>query len=86
MDWTHRECPGGPAWSETLACADAPCAGTGRWRSVSIGTVLDVDGLPTAASLVPKISETVVPEPGHMDDAESVANKIETCFLQAIAS
>jgi len=26
------ECPPGPAWSETLACADAPCAGTGRSR------------------------------------------------------
>ena len=25
-----RECPAGPAWSETLACAEAPCAGTGR--------------------------------------------------------
>ena len=27
-----RERPDGPAWSETLACADAPCAGTGRSR------------------------------------------------------
>jgi hypothetical protein len=26
----HRERPDGPAWSQTLACADAPCAGTGR--------------------------------------------------------
>ena len=26
----HRECPTGPAWSETLACTDAPCTGTGR--------------------------------------------------------
>jgi hypothetical protein len=24
------ECPSSPARSETLACADAPCAGTGR--------------------------------------------------------
>ena len=28
----HRERPSDPAWSETLACADAPCAGTGRSR------------------------------------------------------
>ena len=26
----RRERPDGPAWSETLACADAPCTGTGR--------------------------------------------------------
>ena len=26
----YRERPTGPAWSETLACVDAPCAGTGR--------------------------------------------------------
>ena len=26
----QRERPDGPAWSETLACADAPCTGTGR--------------------------------------------------------
>ena len=25
----HCECPDGPAWSETLACAEAPCTGTG---------------------------------------------------------
>ena len=25
-----RECPIDPAWSQTLACADASCAGTGR--------------------------------------------------------
>src|SRR6516164_1355856 len=28
----ERECPDGPAWSETLAYADALCAGTGRSR------------------------------------------------------
>jgi hypothetical protein len=28
----NREHPIGPAWSETLACVDAPCAGTGRSR------------------------------------------------------
>lgn len=28
----HRERPDGPAWSETLACVDAPCSGTGRSR------------------------------------------------------
>ena len=27
---TDRERPSGPAWSEPLACAEAPCAGTGR--------------------------------------------------------
>lgn len=27
-----RERPAGPAWSETLACVDAPCAGAGRSR------------------------------------------------------
>ena len=26
----RRERLGGPAWSKTLACADAPCTGTGR--------------------------------------------------------
>ena len=26
----HRERPTGPAWSETLACVDALCAGIGR--------------------------------------------------------
>jgi hypothetical protein len=26
----YGECPNGPAWSQTLACTDAPCAGTGR--------------------------------------------------------
>ena len=25
-----RERPDGPAWSQTLACAEAPCTGTGR--------------------------------------------------------
>jgi hypothetical protein len=37
-------CPGAisrgsddPAWSETLACADAPCAGTGRSRDRPFG-------------------------------------------------
>ncbi len=29
----QRERPDGPAWSETLACADAPCTGTGRSRA-----------------------------------------------------
>jgi hypothetical protein len=29
----YRKRPNGPAWSETLACADAPCAGTGRSRA-----------------------------------------------------
>ena len=28
----NREHQPGPAWSETLACVDAPCAGTGRSR------------------------------------------------------
>ena len=27
---TDRERPSDPAWSKTLACAEAPCAGTGR--------------------------------------------------------
>ncbi len=26
----YREHLAGPAWSETLACVDAPCSGTGR--------------------------------------------------------
>src|SRR5450759_1714302 len=26
----YRERPDGPAWSKTLACAEVPCAGTGR--------------------------------------------------------
>jgi hypothetical protein len=26
----YRKCPDDPAWSQTLACADAPCAGTVR--------------------------------------------------------
>src|SRR5215467_14666568 len=29
--------PDDPAWSETLACADAPCAGTGRSRDRPFG-------------------------------------------------
>jgi hypothetical protein len=29
--------PDDPAWSETLACADAPCAGTGRSRDRPLG-------------------------------------------------
>ena len=30
----YRKCSYGSAWSETLACADAPCMGTGRsWAS-----------------------------------------------------
>ena len=28
----QRECPPDPAWSETLACMDALCTGTGRSR------------------------------------------------------
>src|SRR3954463_16780067 len=28
----HRKCLSNPAWSETLACVDALCAGTGRSR------------------------------------------------------
>ena len=43
----YRKCLPDPAWSQTLACADAPCAGTGRshgWpaalcRLVRIGKV-----------------------------------------------
>lgn len=27
---TLCECSSGPAWSETLACMEAPCTGTGR--------------------------------------------------------
>src|SRR5262245_45693394 len=30
--------PDGPAWSQTLACADAPCAGTGRSHDRAFGT------------------------------------------------
>ena len=33
----HRERPDDPAWSETLACADAPCTGTGRSRGRPCG-------------------------------------------------
>jgi hypothetical protein len=33
----QRERPDDPAWSETLACADAPCAGTGRSRDRPFG-------------------------------------------------
>jgi len=33
----HRERSDDPAWSETLACADAPCAGTGRSRDRPFG-------------------------------------------------
>ena len=33
----QRERPGDPAWSKTLACADAPCAGTGRSRDRPFG-------------------------------------------------
>src|SRR2546421_9111804 len=33
----HRKRLGDPAWSETLACADAPCAGTGRSRDRPFG-------------------------------------------------
>ena len=32
-----RECPSDPAWSETLACAEASCAGTGRSREPAGG-------------------------------------------------
>ena len=32
-DWVrYRKHSVGPAWSETLACVDAPCAGPGRSR------------------------------------------------------
>ena len=34
----HRKRPDDPAWSQTLACADVPCAGTGRspaWPAAS---------------------------------------------------
>src|SRR6516225_3749917 len=33
----HRERPLDPAWSKNLACADAPCAGTGRSRDRPFG-------------------------------------------------
>jgi hypothetical protein len=33
----QRERPADPAWSETLACADAPCVGTGRSRDRPFG-------------------------------------------------
>src|SRR4029079_13850165 len=33
----HRERQDDPAWSETLACADAPCTGTGRSRGRPFG-------------------------------------------------
>src|ERR1700687_1031242 len=33
----HRERQDDPAWSETLACADAPCTGTGRSRDRPLG-------------------------------------------------
>ena len=29
-DGAPARAPNGPAWSKTLACADVPCAGTGR--------------------------------------------------------
>ena len=34
----HCERRDDPAWSETLACADAPCAGTGRSRDRPFGS------------------------------------------------
>src|SRR5262245_41827884 len=43
--WWKATCPGAtprgpddPAWSETLACADAPCAGTGRSHDRPFGS------------------------------------------------
>jgi hypothetical protein len=33
----HRERSDDPAWSETLACADAPCAGAGRSHARPFG-------------------------------------------------
>ena len=33
----QRERPDGPAWSQNLACADAPCPGTGRSRVRPLG-------------------------------------------------
>src|SRR2546430_10078606 len=47
-------------------------AAQARVSCVSIGTVLDLDRLPTAVALVPepkKISEAIVPKAGRMDDA-----------------
>src|SRR5262245_35343197 len=35
---SERELPGDPAWSETLACADAPCTGAGRSHDRPIGS------------------------------------------------
>ena len=44
----NRERPDDPAWSETLACADASCAGTGRSHastiSVAIGAAWSASG------------------------------------------
>ena len=34
----QRERPGDPAWSETVACADALCAGTGRSHARPFGS------------------------------------------------
>src|SRR5258707_11206211 len=34
----HRQRQDDPAWSETLACADAPCTGTGRSRDRPFGS------------------------------------------------
>ena len=34
-----RECLADPAWSETLACADASCTGTGRSHELAGGSV-----------------------------------------------
>jgi hypothetical protein len=33
----ERLCPSDPAWSKTLACAEAPCAGTGRSHAWPMG-------------------------------------------------
>src|SRR5271154_175995 len=36
----QRECPDVPAWLQTLACADVPCAGTGpKQRNAHFGSI-----------------------------------------------
>jgi RNA-directed DNA polymerase len=49
----NRECPADPVRSETLACADASCAGTGRSRA-SVGGALTGVGRPASGRQVPK--------------------------------
>jgi hypothetical protein len=92
----HRERPDGPAWSDTLACVDAPCSGT-LYLHACRPTTVDLT-VPKASSKLDEILEhqrvasldqsAALGDPAYLDGGESerfgeCCNGSTGCFIIA---